>query len=161
MDYTLADLTKAISMVKNVEKKEEYIISFTKEDDGLWYVDYPNWPFDHHNLLMVDGADKLCELLSYDGKHTKISVIPSKERKVLQSHDINERFALLRDKWGLTEGATYQVQLAPFKYNGGPRIWLCPVTLFVLGEYPEYLYIKTLMKPLYQDPIVFPDDLFL
>ena len=36
MDYTLADLTKAISMVKNIEKKEEYIISFTKEDDGLW-----------------------------------------------------------------------------------------------------------------------------
>ena len=35
MDYTLADLTKAISMIKNVEKKEEYIISFTKEDDGF------------------------------------------------------------------------------------------------------------------------------
>jgi hypothetical protein len=35
MDYTLEDLTKAISMVKNVEKKEEYIISFTKEDDGF------------------------------------------------------------------------------------------------------------------------------
>lgn len=35
MDYTLEDLTKAISMDKNVEKKEEYIISFTKEDDGF------------------------------------------------------------------------------------------------------------------------------
>ncbi len=96
MDYTLADLTKAISMVKNVEKKEEYIIFFIKEDDGLWYVDYPNWPFDHSHLQMVRGADKLCELLTYDGKHTKVSVIPSKEDKDVQSHDLNERFQLIR-----------------------------------------------------------------
>ena len=150
MDYTLEDLTKAISMVKNVEKKEEYIISFTKEDDGLWYVDYPNWPFDHSHLQMVRGADKLCELLSYDGKHTRISVIPSKEDRDIQSHDVNERFQLKRTEWGLTEGATYQVYLNQFK-KFGAFIWLCPVTLFVLGEYPEYLYIKTLMKPLYQD----------
>ena len=152
MDYTLADLTKAVSMFKNVEKKEEYMFSFTKEDDGLWYVDYPNWPFDHSHLQMVREADKLCELLSYDGKHTKISVIPSKERKYLQGGDINERFALIKqDRYltedDLTEGATYQVQLNQFKSLGG-GIWLSPVILFVLGEYPEYLYIKTLMKPL-------------
>jgi hypothetical protein len=150
MDYTLADLTKAISMVKNVEKKEEYIISFTKEDDGFWYVDYPNWPFDHSHLQMVRGADKLCELLSYDGKHTKVSVIPSNEFKVLQSHDLNERFALIKTESSLTEGATYQVQINQFKRLGA-FIWLCPVTLFVLGEYPEYLYVKTMMKPLYKD----------
>ena len=155
MDYTLADLTKAVSMFKNVEKKEEYMFSFTKEDDGLWYVDYPNWPFDHSHLQMVREADKLCELLSYDGKHTKISVIPSKERKYLQGGDINERFALIKqDRYltedDLTEGATYQVQINQFK-KFGAFIWLCPVTLFLLGEYPEYLYIKTLMKPLYQD----------
>ena len=150
MDYTLADLTKAISMVKNIEKKEEYIISFTKEDDGFWYVDYPNWPFDHSHLQMVRGADKLCELLSYDGKHTKVSVIPSNEFKVLQSHDLNERFALIKTESSLTEGATYQVQINQFKRLGA-FIWLCPVTLFVLGEYPEYLYVKTMMKPLYKD----------
>ena len=144
--YNLENLLKgAQDMAKSVfGKKEEYVISFTKEDDGLWYVDYPNWPFDHHNLLMVDGADKLCELLSYDGKHTKVSVIPSNEFKVLQSHDLNERFALLRQENSLTGGATYQVQLAPFKYDGGPWIWLCPVTLFVLGEYPKYMYVKKL-----------------
>lgn len=150
MDYTLEDLTKAISMVKNIEKKEEYIISFTKEDDGFWYVDYPNWPFDHSHLQMVRGADKLCELLSYDGKHTKVSVIPSNEFKVLQSHDLNERFALIKTESSLTEGATYQVQINQFKRLGA-FIWLCPVTLFVLGEYPEYLYVKTMMKPFYKD----------
>jgi hypothetical protein len=92
---------------------------------------------------MVSGADKLCELLSYDGKHTRISVIPSKEDKDIQSHDLNERFQLKRTEWGLTEGATYQVYLNQFK-KFGAFIWLCPVTLFVLGEYPEYLYVKKL-----------------
>lgn len=92
---------------------------------------------------MVRGADKLCELLTYDGKHTKVSVIPSKEDKDVQSHDLNERFQLIRTEWGLTEGATYQVQLNQFKRLGA-FIWLCPVTLFVLGEYPLYLYIKKL-----------------
>ena len=121
-----------------------------KEDDGFWYVDYPNWPFDHSHLQMVRGADKFCELLSYDGKHTKVSVIPSNEFKVLQSHDLNERFALIKTESSLTEGATYQVQINQFKRLGA-FIWLCPVTLFVLGEYPEYLYVKTMMKPLYKD----------
>lgn len=41
-------------------RQSEYTISFTKEDDGCWYVDYPDWPFDHHNLMMVEGADDLC-----------------------------------------------------------------------------------------------------
>ena len=152
MDYTLEDLAKAAEILKDkcFGKKDEYAVSFTKENDGCWYVDFPNWPFDHSHLQMVRGADKLCELLSYDGKHTKVSVIPSKENKIIQSYDLNERFKLIRTECELTEGATYQVQINQFK-SVGAFIWLCPVTLFVLGEYPEYLYIKTLMKPLYKD----------
>jgi len=34
-------------------------LSFNHEADGCWYVDLPNWPFAHHNLMMVAGADKL------------------------------------------------------------------------------------------------------
>ena len=76
MDYTLEDLAKAAEILKDkcFGKKDVYEVSFTKEDDGLWYVDYPDWPFDHHNLMMVNGADELCEMLSYDGKHTKVNV---------------------------------------------------------------------------------------
>ena len=74
MDYSITDLMKAASMMskKYFGRQDEYTISFTKEDDGCWYVDYPDWPFDHHNLMMVEGADDLCELLSHDGTHTKI-----------------------------------------------------------------------------------------
>ena len=62
MEYTVTDLMKAASLMskKYFGRQSEYTISFTKEDDGCWYVDYPDWPFDHHNLMMVEGADDLC-----------------------------------------------------------------------------------------------------
>lgn len=148
MHYTITDLlTGAKDMATSVfGKKSEYIISFTKESDGLWYVDYPNWPFDHHNLLMVAGADKLCELLSYDGKHTRVKVVPTDKRKDgVQNQDIDKEFELVQGEHGLTEGSHYSVGLNPFQSLGG-RIWLCPVTLFVLGQYPKYMYVTKLNK---------------
>ena len=40
---------------------------------------------------------------------------------------------------GLLRGATYQVN----GVEGFEReIWICPVTLTVLGRYPKYIYIK-------------------
>jgi hypothetical protein len=40
---------------------------------------------------------------------------------------------------GLFAGATYKVNgLEGFT----KEIWICPVTLTVLGHYPQYIYIK-------------------
>jgi hypothetical protein len=136
MTYSISDIVNgAKTMAKSVfGKKKEYTIQFNKEVDGKWYVDFPNWPFDHGNLLMVGGANDLCEFLSEDGKFSYIDVIPtSKEEE-------HEGYAkLTRIEHSLTWGATYNVENLP----GFDRsIWLCPVTLFVLGEYPKYMYIK-------------------
>lgn len=62
MNYTIKDLTQgAKAMARSVfGKKAEYQLQFNHEEDGLWYIDYPNWAFEHHNLLMVNGADELC-----------------------------------------------------------------------------------------------------
>ncbi len=51
-----------------------------------------------------------------------------------------ERFAcLVRGEHSLVGGSTYTATGLPgFKRD----IWLCPVTLFVLGQYPKYIYIK-------------------
>ena len=40
MDYSITDLMKAASMMskKYFGRQDEYTISFTKEDDGCWYV---------------------------------------------------------------------------------------------------------------------------
>ena len=115
-------------------QKDEYTIKFNHEEDGLWYVDFPNWPSDHHNLLMVAGADKLCAFLSDDDVTSEILVRPSSKRLQLEGYA-----ELIQKDHSLTGGSTYEVR----NLEGFHRdIWLCPVTLFVLGKYPKYMYIK-------------------
>ncbi len=138
MNYSIKDLTQGAKIMANrvFGKKKEYHLQFNHEDDGLWYIDYPNWPFSHHNLLMVAGADDLCAFLSDDDKFTRVSVIPANKK---EGHD--GYFELKQVSSGLTSGSTYEVYgLEGFTKN----IWICPVTLFVLGEYPKYIYVKKL-----------------
>ena len=136
MQYTIQDLLKgAQAMSRSVfGMRDEYQIKFNHEDDGLWYVDFPNWPFDHHNLLMVNGADEMCAFLSDDDVTTEVLVRPSNKRLQLEGYA-----ELVQKEHSLTGGSTYEVRnLEGFNRN----IWLCPVTLFVLGNYPKYMYVK-------------------
>ena len=140
MQYTITDLLNgAKAMSKSVfGQRDEYLIKFNHEDDGLWYVDFPNWPFDHHNLLMVAGADKMCAFLSDDGVTTEVLVRPSKKKLDLEGYA-----ELVQKDHSLTGGSTYEVHnLEGFNRD----IWLCPVTLFVLGRYPKYMYVKKAPK---------------
>ena len=128
MDYSFNDLKNAASLIQKsvFGKKSEYELKFNHEADGCWYVDFPDWPFDHHNLMMVAGADDLCDFLSDDGLETRVKVIPSTRR---EKHDGYAE--LRRTDHSLTGGAHYEVHgIAGFTKN----IWLCPVTLFVLGN---------------------------
>ena len=87
---------------------------------------------------MVEGADKMCELLSEDGKRTKICVIPAKKQEEHEGY-----FELKRTESSLAGGSTYKVDLVEFKERfHRDTLWLCPVTLFVLGNYPKYMYVK-------------------
>lgn len=116
-------------------RRNEYNLQFNHEDDGCWYVDFPGWPFDHGNLMMVAGADDLCDYLSDDGKVARVTVVPSNKPLDLLDHA-----CLIQGKHSLTGGSHYRVTRLPgFRMD---EIWLCPVTLFVLGQYPKYLYIK-------------------
>ena len=136
MTYSINDLMNGAKTMANsvFGRQSEYRLKFNKENDGLWYVDFPNWPFDHHNLLMVAGADKLCEYLSDNGSHAYVDVIPSSKR--MNHPDYAE---LVQGEHSLTGGSIYTVKNLP---DFSRDIWLCPVTLFVLGRYPKYLYIK-------------------
>ena len=136
MQYTVSDLLHGARVMSRsiFGQKDEYTIKFNHEEDGLWYVDFPNWPFDHHNLLMVAGADKLCAFLSDDDVTSEIQVRPSSKRLQLEGYA-----ELIQKDHSLTGGSTYEVRdLEGFHRD----IWLCPVTLFVLGKYPKYMYIK-------------------
>ena len=128
----MKNLTKAASLMQKsvFGKKSEYALKFNHESDGCWYIDFPGWPFDHHNLMMVAGADDLCDYLSDDGLETRVCVRPTSKREK------HEGYAELRRlDHSLTGGAHYEVRgIDGFK----KKIWLCPVTLFVLGTYPAY-----------------------
>ena len=136
--YSISDLTTGAARIAQsvFGKKDEYQLQFNHEDDGCWYIDFPNWPFDHHNLMMVAGADDLCAYMSNDDKTARVSVIPSNKEENHPGY-----YKLIQKEHGLTTGSTYDVTgLDDFQRD----IWLCPVTLFVLGQYPKYIYIKKL-----------------
>ena len=115
-------------------RRSEYHLQFNHEEDGKWYVNFPGWPFDHHNLMMVAGADKLCAYLSDDDEYAYVDVVPSKRQINMPGYA-----CLVRGEHSLVGGSTYTaIGLPGFKRD----IWLCPVTLFVLGQYPKYIYIK-------------------
>lgn len=136
MDYSVRDLLHGAQvMSKSVfGRHEEYRIQFNHESDGKWYVDFPGWPFDHHNLLMVAGADQLCAFLSDDDRFTHVLVRPSRKKLDLPGYA-----CLVQGEHSLTGGSFYKVTDLP---GFSREIWLCPVTLFVLGHYPKYIYFK-------------------
>ena len=123
-------------------RKATYQVSFTKESNGGWYVDFPNWPLSHGNLAMVCGADDLLDILNKDNTNHVSLVVKTKKPK---EYDIE----LQKVHSALTKGAYYTVE-TPLdgweRPNATSRkqLWLCPVTLTVLGHYPKSIYFKQL-----------------
>ena len=138
--YTIREICKgAPKLVRSVlNRKREYRIQFNKEKNGCWYVDFPHWPFSHENLAMVSGADKMLEMLSDGNIFVKVIVIPAKKK---EQHD--GYIELEQTEHSLFGGSTYQVKCEPFIQRfKRDTLWICPVTLFVLGNYPKFIYVK-------------------
>lgn len=103
-------------------------LKFNKEE-GLWYIDLPEWTGEKSALRMVAGADKLLDKLS-DKRDTVILDVSEEEPK-------EEGFERL--KWLMNTpfvgGATYTSKYFP--------VWLCDVVKFVYdGRFPKNLYYK-------------------
>ena len=128
-------------------------LSFIKEY-GNWYVDLPEFLEKglglKADLMMVDGADTFLDLLSnhgnkitltlsydsYVGYHCKIVRIKN-EKKI----DLQREVGYELDDYG----AYYQVielHDQPFDH----QLWLCPVTEYVFGDYPEVLFISIILQ---------------
>lgn len=118
--------------------KNVYQLAFVKEEDGGWYIDLPSWTGAHANLAMVAGSDLLLDFLLKDGNRVEVEVV--KSDKPLAEYDSDESFFRCEQiDMSLFGGSTYEVYgLKDFDHT----IWICPVTLFVLGEYPKYIYIR-------------------
>ena len=106
-------------------------------EDNLWYIDMP-WPGDRYNLAMVAGSNHLLKFLDEERRNrVRVLVRPSKKQQKEAGY-----FELEKQYSGLFAGATYKVN----GLEGFTReIWICPVTLCVLGHYPQFLYIKQVL----------------
>ncbi len=91
---------------------------------------------DRYNLAMVAGSNHLLTFLDTKKENrVRVLVRPSKKRRT----DLKGYFECVKQYSGLFAGATYKVN----GLEGFTReIWICPVTLTVLGHYPQYIYIK-------------------
>lgn len=134
-----------------IVRRKHYKLHFIAENDPpikRWYYDFKYWGFDHANLEMVSGADKLCELYSNGKDEVTVDIIASKKKQDLPTQLYDEFVAqdIIID--GMThQGDFINSQLDKFLYGrtyqkGYTQMWICPVTLFVLGRYPKYLYIR-------------------
>ena len=110
---------------------------FHKQDDS-WFVDLPEWEGEQWELEMVMGADTFLDILS-QGEDV-VYVTMSKDyfdgAEVLQ-------FTQLGRLEGpeLGEGSWYFLS----EYQGisyALEMWLCHVTTFVFGDYPNRIYFR-------------------
>lgn len=119
-------------------ESKSYDLSFVKEKNGNWYIDLPEWQGSHGNLQMVAGADELLDGLLTEGNRVSVQVVKAKDE--IDEYETDANYVKChRQEECPVYGATYSVAGMEDVVE---RMWICPVTLFVLGEYPHCLYIK-------------------
>ena len=118
-------------------------LTFNLEADGCWYIDFPGYPFAHHNLMMVAGADHLCAYVAKKEGHPDKAIVDV----TLDDNRIAGRTPIITmERFEKGYGARYRCYdeegITPvIEWNGReldiPTAWLCPVTLLVLFRYPK------------------------
>ena len=118
-------------------------LKFNKEADGSWYIEFPGYPFAHHNLMMVAGADLLCAYVAEKEGHPNRAVVDV----TINDHLLDGRVPdITMERFNMGYGADYRNHLPsgehPKVFTNGRSVeietaWLCPVTLLVLFQYPQ------------------------
>lgn len=107
---------------------------FKKESSGRWFIDYPEWDGDKSDLEMVYGADIFLEVLSEGLDFVRMIISDEK----FEGSDV---LIFVRNSDELENGAFYFLD----SYLGQKfdlEMWLCDVTIFVLGTFPEKIYFS-------------------
>ena len=106
--------------------------------DGIsWYIDLPEYLAQGGSigdLQMVDGADKMLDIVSKGGERVTLQIDT-------QPFDMADRLILIEKCDAMIGGADYFME-----YFEGievrQRMWLCGVTEFVFGNLPGQIFIK-------------------
>jgi len=134
---------KSVSVCK---KSSAYIRAILVLAKALWYCNVPGFPkelFEH--TLMVGGASNYLEYYSRGENEIVATIRIAKEWE--------DKFycgvRLYKVSSTLTGGAFYKDPSGNF----GEELWLCPVTLFLLGKYPKLIFIYKINKNYLHCPI--------
>ena len=145
--YVRAISVLAKAMYHRLTCNGYYEVAFTKIG-RKWYCDVPGFPkelFEH--TLMVGGAAKFLDYYSR-GEDKLVATI-----KI--ANEMEDKWfcgsRLYKNSSTLTGGAFYRDPSGNFN----EEIWLCPVTLFLLGKYPERIFIYKMNKNFLHCPIYF------
>lgn len=117
---------------------------FNKQN-GIWYIDLPEFLEKglgtKANLMMVDGADTFLDHLSNQ----------EEEVWVYFSRELFEgaKYKLLAHVYGKNQTLLSLIGHAPVQYgryytvpeHQNHRLWLCPVTEYVFGSYPDVIWV--------------------
>ena len=130
--------------------------SFTKrfyKENGLWYIDLPEYLSagigTKNNLLMVDGSDKLLDILS---KNTSEVLIQFSDympedydvEMVIAEEGMNKTILDTVGHALIPYGRYYNAKIGRFPNDQHMRAWLCPVAEWVFGGYPPFIYVKVI-----------------
>jgi hypothetical protein len=101
---------------------------FCKEENNRWFVELPEWEGEKEDLEMVMGADLLLDILSGNSDYCYVT---------FGDEPFDGCSTLTYDHTESTPG--YYNNDA---WHGPSTIWLCSVTEFVFGRYPEKIYFS-------------------
>lgn len=110
---------------------------FYKDELG-WFVDLPEWGGTKGELQMVAGADIFCDILAQGENelYVTLTTTPFDSCEVLQFTKLGrvEGFEFGEGAWYLLneyQGISYCIEM-----------WLCDVTKYVFGDFPDRIYFK-------------------
>ena len=118
-------------MISNLENAANDITRFTfyKESSGTWYLDLPDYPGPKCDLAMVAGADDMLDYLAKGKKHVIVDMCELPMEGALKM----EMFRM-----GEPGGGAYYKPVD----HAIQSVWLCDVTLYALGKFPDTIYFK-------------------
>lgn len=127
-------------------------LKFYKTEENDWYVDLPNWEGEISDLQMVCGADTMLDILAQGDDIIWLDLqIPSDRRpSIMNDGDRPLKATLTLEAICADEakylsdsipasGAIYQCNMPNISVP--VPVWLCDVTKFVFGKFPEFIYI--------------------
>jgi hypothetical protein len=111
------------------------VMSFNKLSSNRWYANIDDYPGDFEDLEMVMGADELLDRLSCGEDFVKVSIIADE----IPSYPPNIKLT----KYKEDETGAYYIQ--DF-YDDIQSVYICNVTKFVLGYFPDTIYLTKIIS---------------